>query len=275
MVSSSVSISKQVASRLFLASSRPSQPQHLTPLRSMSSQASAKYSTREEGTKGTESYRVYLHDAATGRRISPWHDIPLRVPGEKQVFNFLNEIPRGTNAKMEMATDEAFTPIKQDVKKGALRFLKHGNVLHNYGCLPQTWENPKEIHPSTNLPGDGDPIDVIEIGSRVAKMGEVYPVKALGVLALIDEGETDWKVLAIAVEDPKAPLLNDIDDVEKHMPGVVDAVREWYRIYKVADGKPPNEYAFGGKARSREFTHEVIQDTHRAYLEAHPPKSKL
>jgi len=88
---------------------------------------------------------------------------------------------------METATDEPFTPIKQDIKKGQLRYLKHGNVLHNYGCFPQTWENPKEIHPATNLPGDGDPVDVIEIGSRNAVIGEVYPVKALGVLALIDE----------------------------------------------------------------------------------------
>lgn len=29
-------------------------------------------------------------------------------------------------------------------------------------------------------------------------------MKVLGTLALIDEGETDWKVIAINVEDPEA-----------------------------------------------------------------------
>lgn len=33
-------------------------------------------------------------------------------------------------------------------------------------------------------------------------------VKVLGVLAMIDEGETDWKVIAINVEDPEANDLN-------------------------------------------------------------------
>ena len=31
-----------------------------------------------------------------------------------------------------------------------------------------------------------------------------------------------------------------------HFPGVVDNIREYYRIYKVVEGKQPNTYAFGG-----------------------------
>ncbi len=38
--------------------------------------------------------------------------------------------------------------------------------------------------------------------------GEVIKVKVLGILAMIDEGETDWKVIAINVEDPEAKDLN-------------------------------------------------------------------
>lgn len=33
-------------------------------------------------------------------------------------------------------------------------------------------------------------------------------MKVLGTLALIDEGETDWKVIAINVEDPEAASYN-------------------------------------------------------------------
>lgn len=38
--------------------------------------------------------------------------------------------------------------------------------------------------------------------------GDVIRVKVLGVLAMIDEGETDWKVIAINVEDPEANDFN-------------------------------------------------------------------
>jgi inorganic pyrophosphatase len=40
-------------------------------------------------------------------------------------------------------------------------------------------------------------------------------VKPLGVYAMIDDGELDWKVIAIATDDPKAHLVNDVADVEK------------------------------------------------------------
>jgi len=43
-------------------------------------------------------------------------------------------------------------------------------------------------------------------------------VKPLAALAMIDEGELDWKIIAVSLDDPKASLVNDIDDVEKHFP---------------------------------------------------------
>jgi inorganic pyrophosphatase len=65
------------------------------------------------------------------------------------------------------------------------------------------------------LKGDNDPVDVVEIGSQSGKRGGVYKVKPLGVLAMIDDGELDWKVIAISVDDPKASMVNDVPDVEK------------------------------------------------------------
>ena len=40
-------------------------------------------------------------------------------------------------------------------------------------------------------------------------------VKPLGVYAMIDDGELDWKVIAISLDDPKAAMVNDVADVEK------------------------------------------------------------
>lgn len=33
---------------------------------------------------------------------------------------------------------------------------------------------------------------------------------------MIDDGELDWKVIAINAEDPKASCVNDIEDVERY-----------------------------------------------------------
>ena len=71
--------------------------------------------------------------------------------------------------------------------------------------------------------------------------GTVLKVKVLGVFAMIDEGETDWKVklqmynvhlftntikvMAIDVNDPLAENLNDIQDVDKIMPGFLKVRR--------------------------------------------------
>ena len=129
-------------------------------------------------------------------------------------------------------------------------------------CLPQTWENPNEKHPELGCFGDDDPIDVVEIGSSALEAGSVTPVKPLGVLAMIDDGELDWKVIAVATSDPLASKLNDIDDVEKECPGYVSGIREWFRWYKTPDGKALNEFACGGACLGRARSLEVVEETH-------------
>ncbi len=126
-------------------------------------------------------------------------------------------------------------------------------------------EDPEHTDASTQAKGDGDPVDVCEIGQRIHASGTVVPVKVLGTLAMIDEGETDWKILAIDVNDPLAPDLNDVDDIEKKMPGFLAATVEWFKVYKIPDGKPANTFAFDGKPKDREFAHQVVSDLHRQW----------
>ena len=35
---------------------------------------------------------------------------------------------------------------------------------------------------------------------------------------MIDDGELDWKVIAISEDDPKAASVNDVEDVERWAP---------------------------------------------------------
>lgn len=73
-------------------------------------------------------------------------------------------------------------------------------------------------------------------------------------------GETDWKVLTIDTKDPLADQVNDIADVEKHFPGLLKATVEWFKIYKIPDGKPENQFAFNGEAKPSAFAYNVVEE---------------
>jgi len=220
------------------------------------------FTIEERGTVNTPDYRVFYKNDQ-GQVISPFHDIPLK---NGDFFNMVVEIPRWSNAKMEIATKEKLNPIKQDVKKGKLRYVKnffpHHGYIWNYGAIPQTWEDPGHVDENTKAKGDNDPLDVVEIGSKVHPRGSVIKVKVLGVLAMIDDGETDWKVLAIDADDADAAKFSDVDDVRKHCPGLIEATVEWFKYYKVPDGKPVNEFAFNDEAKDKAFAEAVINQTH-------------
>lgn len=246
------------------------------------------------GTPETLSYRVhagyYSPGADSFQVVSYWHDVPLhpRIKGvganepdpESECFHFVCEIPKHTRAKMEVRIDEPWTPIAQDVTmKGggvpALRYLA-SRIPWNYGMIPQTLEDPAHcwnLPALEGLPGDGDPLDAVEIGAgRALRCGYVYRVKVLGAFALIDGDELDWKLITIRTDDPAAAGLRDISDVDAVFPGELRRIHDWFRDYKVADGKGRNRFGCEGQPVSREFAvAEVIGETHRAYMRRFVP----
>lgn len=48
-------------------------------------------------------------------------------------------------------------------------------------------------------------------------------------------------------------LISDITDVQRLKPGYLEATVDWFKWYKVPDGKPKNEFAF-----NEEFKDKVI-----------------
>ncbi|KAI7996168.1 hypothetical protein LOK49_LG10G00738 [Camellia lanceoleosa] len=198
--------------------------------------------------------------------VSPWHDRPLHL-GDG-VFNFIVELPKETSAKMEVATDESYTPIKQDTKKGKLSLLSvrspksfyfiflNYNINWNYGLFPQMWEDPSFAN--SEVEGalrDNNPVDVVEIGQTRGKIGQIMKVKPLAAL----------KIVAISLDDPRASLVNDIDDVEKHLPGTLTAVKDWFRDYKIPDGNLTNKFGLGNKAANKDYALKIITETNESW----------
>lgn len=172
----------------------------------------------------------------------------------------------------QISKEEDYNPIKQDTSHGKPRYLadiaSFKGYPCNYGAFPQvrhtskeigisltalmqTYESPDMIDDKTGVQGDDDPLDVCEIGNEPAYPGEVKVVKVLGAIAILDQGQTDWKIIAVDTYDPLHSKLGDISDVETHLPGFLEKLKEWYCLYKIPEGKPPNELALGGQLQDR------------------------
>lgn len=185
----------------------------------------------------------YMYES---KPISPWHDLPFAsgLEGGVSLLTFVCEIPLGTRAKMEIHKSVEYNKVVQDRNKdGSLRFYAYGDSIVNYGAIAQTWEDPDIPDPDTGLGGDNDPVDVLQLNAKPCHPGAVQRVRVLGALALVDHKETDWKLLVVDVDDADTAwrTLDDVPDDRIHQ------VREWFRLYKTAEGKPENEYAFEGR----------------------------
>lgn len=223
------------------------------------------------GPLGSLEYRMYFKSRTRpGEYISPWHSIPI-FPGSgrgdgQYVVHMVCEVPRFTRHKMMISRTEPFNPIMQErvrsKQTGKLvpRYIKYSPMIYNYGAVPQTWADA-----NTAEGGDNNPLDIIEISSKPARIGEVKRVRILGALPLIDSDEINWKLIAVDVASHEARGVRDLTDVERFMPGVVNSIREWFRVYKVAEGLPSNKYGFDNKNVNCEYTMRIINESHESW----------
>lgn len=229
------------------------------------------------GSKYTPEFKIYAYDNSNGpndKIISFFHDLPINFNKTAGTVEMVVEIPRYEQGKFEISKDLPLNPIVQDMKKGKPRFLNNIFPFHgypcNYGAIPQTWEDPslKVNFGKDSYFGDNDPLDICEIGSTtppVTNLGDVKTVKILGCIAMIDDGELDWKILSIDVNDKLASKLNDVSDIETQLPHLLSNLKTWFKNYKLPMGKPENDFAFNGKWLDKSKALSVIEECHERW----------
>ena len=75
-----------------------------------SSNSSGGYTVRKNGAPNTLEHRVYIEK--DGVPVSAFHDVPLYANEQQTILNMIVEIPRWTNAKMEVS----FTSLQNSPK---------------------------------------------------------------------------------------------------------------------------------------------------------------
>jgi inorganic pyrophosphatase len=164
----------------------------------------------------------------------PWHEVS---PGD-EIPSFVNaiiEIPKGSKAKYEIDKESGL--IKLD------RVL-FSSVMYpaNYGFIPKTYCDDK------------DPLDILVLCSV-----DVYPMsmieaKVIGVMHMIDNGEQDDKIIAVAKNDMSVNYINDLSELPPH---TMKEIVRFFKDYKTLEGKNVTiEQLYG-----RSFAYQVIQDS--------------
>ena len=233
---------------------------------------SRQFSVLKEYTSETEGEgfgrRTYLFK--NGEKISPWHDVQLYKSGSKDTFLGCFELSYLNIAKMEVASDEAFNPFKQDTNKsrhtGEKQLRYYAKFpLFNYGMLPQTWENSTVKDKVTECLGDNDPLDIWELGADPLPTGSVVELKILGAIWLIDQDELDWKILTLNTTDADRLSIRDHKDYDEVFPNRIQAIMEWFRDIKTHDGKPANKFGYNDQVLSQSDSLEIIEENHQHY----------
>lgn len=144
----------------------------------------------------------------------PWHDIS---PGDKlpEIVNGIIEIPKGSREKYEV--DKASGLLKLD------RVL-HSSVHYpaNYGFIPQSYCDDK------------DPLDILILSQIDIVPMCIVPAKVIGVMRMVDSGESDDKILAVAAGDPSVNHINDITELPSHF---ISELHNFFESYKKLENK--------------------------------------
>ncbi len=146
--------------------------------------------------------------------IHPWHDVS---PGEDvpQEYNAIIEIPFGSSVKYEL--DKGSGLIKLDrVLYSAVYYPA------NYGFIPQT------------LAEDNDPLDVLVLCQETVVPLTLIQARTIGIMTMIDAGEKDHKIIAVAVDDPEFNSYREAAEMPSHR---LTMLRRFFQDYTQLEGK--------------------------------------
>lgn len=140
---------------------------------------------------------------------------------DQGLVNIVIEIPAGSNDKWEVNKESG--AIEWEVVGDSLRVVRYLPYPANYGMVPQTWLDPEQG-------GDNDPLDIFLLGP-VQKRGSVVEGKIIGIIKMLDRGESDDKLIAV---DPNSWFygISNIEELNHQYPGVLEILSTWLVNYK-------------------------------------------
>lgn len=116
-----------------------------------------------------------------------------------------------------------------------------------YGSLDKTLAN------------DGDPLDILVIGTEPTYPGCIVPARVIGYLAMLDNGFEDYKLISVVACDPRYNDINSLEDISSF---ILDEIKNFFENYK----KLQNIEVEVGKYHSKEEALELIKECKERYI---------
>ncbi len=86
-----------------------------------------------------------------------------------------------------------------------------------------------------SLADDGDPLDVLVVIAEPTFPGCIVRARPVGVLDMADEKGHDFKILAVAHDDPRRDQTHRLEDLPQHR---LLEIETFFRTYKELEGRP-------------------------------------
>ncbi|TWF41493.1 inorganic pyrophosphatase [Chitinophaga polysaccharea] len=176
---------------------------------------------------------------------NPWHSVN---PGSEvpNIVNAIIEIPKGCRAKYEL-----------DKESGLLKLdrVLYSSVYYpaNYGFIPQSYCD------------DHDPLDILVISQIECVPMCIIEAKVIGVMQMIDGGEADDKIIAVAANDMSVNYINDISELPPHF---IDEMRHFFEEYKKLEKKTVVVEEFQNKAKAKEIIVKSFEDYRKIFKQS-------
>jgi inorganic pyrophosphatase len=168
--------------------------------------------------------------------MNPWHDVSFG-DDSPSIVQCIIEIPSGSKAKYEL-----------DKESGLLRLdrVLFSSVHYpaNYGFIPRTYCDDK------------DPLDVLVISQVEVVPFCIVNAKVIGVMRMLDGGESDDKIIAVAADDISVNHYNDITDLPPH---TILEVQRFFEDYKKLENKEVVVEGFLGREDALRIVNESIE----------------
>ncbi|MGN7818743.1 inorganic diphosphatase [Chitinophaga sp. 22536] len=176
---------------------------------------------------------------------NPWHSVS---PGSEvpHIVNAIIEIPKGCRAKYEL-----------DKESGLLKLdrVLYSSVYYpaNYGFIPQSYCD------------DHDPLDILVLSQVECVPMCIVEAKVIGVMQMIDGGEADDKIIAVAANDMSVNHINDISELPPHF---IDEMRHFFEEYKRLEKKSVIVEEFQNKKKAEQIINQSFEDYRKIFKQS-------
>ena len=159
-------------------------------------------------------------------KMNLWHDVDS---GTKEEMITIIEINKGSKNKYEI-----------DKKTGLISLDRVGYTTQDYpfdyGFVPRTlWD-------------DGDPLDTVILTTHALIPGVMARIRPVAILNMIDDGDSDAKIVAVPVGDPRWNNVHDLSDVNPH---TIEEIEHFFLTYKQMQKKVVTIDSIGGAEEAK------------------------